>query len=90
MPAKVTLNPLPAFKGKNVIAIGSADVAIEPPAAIQVATAGNLTYVTLRGDELTENTLAAGDDIVGPGGGLVLVREIKGTSTVTSVVAGYF
>ena len=80
--------PLPAYRGKRTVTVAADDITFDPPVTVQAASTGNLTYVDSAGNEQTESGLSAGDNIVGPGSGLVYVRTIRGSSTVTSVVIG--
>ena len=83
--------PMPAFRGLLTQAVGSEDIDFpRGPVAIRALTVGNLVVVDSLGTELSFNGLSVGDDIAGPGGALVLVKTIRGSSTVTSVQVGVF
>ena len=80
--------PLGPLRDKRLLTVGSADIDLGGGAIVQVVTAGNLTYVTLEGEsQQTESSLSAGD-FVNVAGVPVVLREIKGTSTVTEVIIG--
>ena len=79
---------LSGYRGVRTVAIGAVDVEFDVPVTVRVVTAGNLIYEDALGREHTLNGLAVGADVVGPGDGLVFVRKILGTSTVTSVLIG--
>ena len=81
---------LPAFRGIYTQAIATDDVVFAAPVALQAISTGNLVVVCDSGHEYTATIGTAGDSLVGPGGGLVLVKTIKGSSTVTSVIVGVF
>ena len=85
--------PIGPYKDKRVVAIGAADFVLESGFTCQAAAAGNIQYRTLKGEQdTTENGLAVGDTITGPGGIPVVLRAIRGTgggtTTVASVVIG--
>ena len=79
---------LNGYRGIRTVAVGNDDIEFEFPVTVRVATTGNLTYVDALGGEHTLTGLAAGADVVGPGDGLVMVRIIRGSSSVTSVIVG--
>lgn len=80
--------PPVGYRAAPVVTVGTVDINFDPPRSVQAATAGDLTYVDSLGDEHTINGMAVGDNVAGPGGGLVLVSIIRGASTVTSVLTG--
>ena len=81
--------PVGPYRDKRTVAIGSDDFTLEFGFTCQVASTGNLTYRTLEGEaDQTESSLAVGDTITGPGGIPVLLRAVRGSSTVTSIVIG--
>ena len=82
--------PMPAFRGLRTQAVGSDDVVFERPVAIRALDAGNLVVVDALGTQHAFNGLSAGDSLTGPGGALVLVKTIRGASTVASVQVGIF
>lgn len=90
VPALQGLNdPIGPYRDKRIVAIGADDYVHEAGFTCQVAAAGSLTYRTLHGtQDLTEAGLSVGDTISGPGGIPVLLKAIRGSSTVTSVVIG--
>lgn len=80
--------PLGPLRDKRVITVGSDDVLFPLGAIVQAGTTGDLVYITLEGSvELTE-TIATVGDFIGVAGIPVLIKEVKGTSTVTSIVVG--
>lgn len=83
-------SPLPAYRGLETVAVAVADITFTPSRIVRVLTAGNLSYEDSLGERHDLTGLTANTDITGPGGGLVLVRKIFGTSTVTSVQTGIF
>ena len=84
--------PLGPLRDKVTVTIGSADVEFPDGVIVQInlpAAAGTLVYRTLEGeDDQTEAGLAQGDSI-NVAGVPVVIKTIKGSSTVTSVVVGY-
>lgn len=81
--------PLGPYRDKRVVAIAADDFELESGFTCQVSSAGDITYRTLFGDvDLTENGLAAGDTIVGPGGVPVMIRVVRGSSSITGIVIG--
>lgn len=92
MPKQIDANRLdgflPFYRGIETRAVADADIVFDKPVTLRAATAGDLIYVDMQGNQHTLNGLSAGDDVVGPGDNLVGVIEIKGASTVTSVVIG--
>ena len=80
--------PIGPVKDKLTIPIGTQDFEIPKGFICQVATAGNLTYRTLDGrSDQTETGLSVGD-IINVADIPVVLRVIRGSSTVTSVVIG--
>ena len=79
---------LHAYRGIQTVAVGAQDVVFDAPVTVRAATTGNLIFEDALGRQHTLNGVAVGDDVVGPGGGLVLVRRILGASTVSSVLVG--
>ena len=79
---------LPAFRGLRTVAVATDDIRFPAPVTVRAVSAGNLDVVDSLGREHSFDGLSAGDSVTGPGGGLVLITEIKGTSTVTSVQIG--
>lgn len=81
--------PIGPYRDKRAVAIGTEDFELESGFTCQVSTAGSLTYRTLTGEaDQTENGLAVGDTITGPGGVPVVLRTVRGSSTVTGIVIG--
>lgn len=81
--------PLGPYRDKRIIDISAADFVHEEGFTCQVATAGDLAYRTLHGAaDLTEKALAIGDTVAGPGGIPVILRAVRTSSTVTSIVVG--
>ena len=81
-------SPLPAYRGLQRVTVGSADIVFDYPVTCRAAAAGNLDVTDSLGSNFDFDGLSAGDDIVGPGDGLLLIRAIRGSSTVTSVIVG--
>lgn len=81
--------PLGPYRDKRTVTIAADDFELPAGFTCQVGSAGNITYRTLEGSEdQTETGLAIGDSIVGPGGIPVVLRAVRGSSTVTSIVIG--
>ena len=81
--------PLGPYRDKRTVDITTDDFVRPAGFTCQAATAGNLTYRTLHGQaDQTENNLAIGDTITGPGGIPVVLSAVRSSSTVTSVVVG--
>lgn len=81
--------PVGPYRDKKSVAIGADDFELETGFTCQVSTAGSITYRTLFGDaDQTEAGLQAGASIVGPGGVPVLLKAVRGSSTVTGIVIG--
>ena len=81
-------SPLGPLRDKRTVTVGADDLEFPSGVIVQVATAGNLTYRTLVGTaDQTESGLAIGDTI-NVASIPVVIRAIRGTSTVTSVVVG--
>ena len=81
-------SPLGPLRDKRTITVAAADLEFPSGVIVQVATAGNLTYRTLVGvADQTETGLAA-NAVISVGNIPVIIRTIKGSSTVTSVVIG--
>ena len=76
------------YRSVRVVTIGSADITFDSPVTVRAASAGNLDITDSSGHTSDFDGLSAGDDIVGPGDGLVFVKTIRGTSTVTSAIVG--
>ena len=86
-------SPLPAYRGTRTVAVGADAVEVEGhgPFTVRVNSAGVLHFVDATGHSDSRSGLSEGDDIVGPGDGLVYVRRILGSgdgTTVTSVMLG--
>ena len=81
-------DPLPGYRGLQDIAIGTEDVVLATPRFVRVLSAGDLIYVDSLGEEHTLAGMSPGDDVVGPIGGAVYVKTIRGSSTVSSVQLG--
>ena len=80
--------PVGPPRDKQVITIGTADFELEFGFICQVNSAGDIDYRTLEGEsDLSETGLSSGD-IINVCGIPVLLRAIRGTSTVTSVIIG--
>ena len=78
------------YRDIQTIAIASDDFTFGGGFTVQAGTAGDITYRAINGDEdATVTGLAAGDTITGPGGIPVLCVAVRGSSTVTSIVAGF-
>ena len=75
----------PCFRGEEEFQIGDDDVTFPQPRAVQALTTGNLVFVDSLGVEHTRTNMAAGDNVDGIGGGLLAVKTVRGSSTVTSV-----
>ena len=81
--------PVGPYRDKRVIDISSDDYENAAGFTCQVATAGNLTYLTLHGEsDQAESGLSAGEVIAGPGGVPVVLRAVRSSSTVTRIVVG--
>ena len=81
-------DPLGPPRDKRIIAIGTEDFVLDTGFICQVATVGNLTYRTLTGAaDQTEASLAVGD-VIAVCGIPVVLRAVRGSSTVTSIVIG--
>ena len=80
--------PIGPLRDKYVRAVGADDIDLSEHGGVvvQANAAGDLTYVTLEGTEQTE-TLVAGA-VVNAAGIPVLIKEIKGSSTLNSVIIG--
>ncbi|MCY4318378.1 MAG: hypothetical protein OXE76_04140 [Alphaproteobacteria bacterium] len=83
-------HPVGPYRDARTVAVGGAeDFVLDSGFTCQVETAGDLVYRTLLGTEdQTVRGLAVGDTITGPGGIPVVLRAIRASSTVTSVVIG--
>ena len=81
-------SPWPLFRGVRTITVGNDDIDLEPPGAVRAVTSGNLDIIDSLGVRSDFDSMLVGDDIVGPGSGLVAVSRILGSSTVTSVQIG--
>lgn len=80
-----TVGPL---RDKYTVDISTNDFELATGFICQVATAGNLTYQTLAGNaDQSENSLAIGTAI-NVGGIPVILKAVRATSTVTSIVIG--
>ena len=80
--------PVGPPRDKLVITIGSADYELPQGFICQVNSAGDIDYRTLEGEsDLSETGLSSGD-IINVCGIPVLLRVIRGTSTITSVIIG--
>lgn len=81
--------PFGFCRNKHTVMIGASDFDHATGFTCQVAAAGDLTYRALEGEQdVTETGLSAADVITGPGDIPVVLKSIRGTSTVTSVVIG--
>ena len=80
--------PVGPLKSKLVVAVGNDDLSYPSGIIVQVATAGDITYRPLDSNEDLTETVARGDTI-GVGGIPVLIKIIRGSSTITSVVLGF-
>lgn len=81
--------PIGPYRDKRVVAIGADDFTLDTGFTCQAAAAGDISYRTLFGEEdQTEAGLAVGDTIAGPGGIPVVLRTVRGSSTVASIVIG--
>ena len=81
-------SPLGPLRDKRVVAIGTVDYELDTGFICQVATVGDLTYRTLDGSaDLTETGLAVGA-VISAAGIPVVLRAVRGSSTVTSIVIG--
>ena len=79
---------LNGYRGIRTVAVAAEDITFDEPVTVRAATAGSLVVVDMLGNQHTFNSLTAGQDLVGPGDGLLFVTEIKGASSVTSVIVG--
>ena len=80
--------PVGPPRDKQVITIGTDDFELEFGFICQVNSGGDIDYRTLEGEsDLSETGLSSGD-IINVCGIPVLLRAIRGTSTVTSVIIG--
>ena len=74
----------------RTVTIGADDYVFGGGFTVQAVTAGDITFRCLGDTEdQTITGLAAGDTITGPGGIPVVLEAVRGTSTVTSIVAGF-
>lgn len=81
--------PIGPYRDKRVVAIGDDDFVLDTGFTCQAATAGDLTYRTLIGEADQEETnLAVGDTITGPSDIPVVLKAVRGSSSVTSIVIG--
>ena len=81
-------SPLGPLRDKLVVAIATDDYELDTGFICQVATVGDLTYRTLDGSaDLTETGLAVGA-VISAAGIPVVLRAVRGSSTVTSIVIG--
>lgn len=81
-------SPLGPLRDKFSVTIATDDYEREEGFICQVGTAGDLTYRTLHGEQdQTETGLAAGASI-NVANVPVVLRAVRGTSTVTSIVVG--
>ena len=83
--------PSVGYRGLETVTIGADDVTFPSPRTVRIvapASGGNLVFIDSLGREHTLNGVSAGADAVGPGDGLVYVRTIRGSSTVTRVLTG--
>ena len=80
-------SPLGPLRDKRTVTIAATDIEFPSGVIVQAATAGDLAYRTLVGTLDATETLAIGDSI-NVAGIPVVLRVIRGTSTVTSVVVG--
>ena len=80
--------PLGPLRDKYVVDISADDYVDEDGFMCQAVGAGSLTYLTLSGDdEQTENGLQAGD-IIQACGIPVLMRRVRASAGVRSIVVG--
>ena len=81
--------PIGPLRDKHTVDISANDFVHEAGFICQAATAGDLTYQTLTGEvDQTEAGLAIGDTVSGPGGIPVLLKAVRASSTVTSIIVG--
>ena len=81
-------DPLGPLRDKRIITIGTDDFELDRGFICQAGTTGDLTYRTLDGEaDLTETIATAGDSI-NVAGIPVVLRAVRGSSTVTSIVIG--
>ena len=80
-------SPLGPLRDKFTETIGAADYELESGFICQAATAGSLIYRTLEGSADQTETVAVGA-VIGVGNVPVVLRAVRGTSSVTSIVVG--
>ena len=80
--------PVGPLRDRLVETIGTDDYELESGFICQVNSAGSLTYRTLAGiSDLTQSGLVIGD-IINVANIPVLLRVVRGSSTVTSIIVG--
>ena len=80
--------PVGPLRDKYSVTVGTDDIEIPQGFICQVGTAGDITYRTLAGSvDQVETALTAGTTI-GIGNHPVLLRIVRGSSTVTSIIVG--
>ena len=80
--------PVGPLRDKFTETIAADDYVLPQGFLCQVGSAGNITYRTISGDvDQTEDGLTAGD-IIGVGNHPVLLRAVRGSSTITSIIVG--
>ena len=79
---------LPGYRGLEEFTIGADDIELPEPRLVRTLSAGRLDYTDSEGRDQQTGTLSVGDDVVGPGGQLVYVQTLKGSSSVTRIQTG--
>ena len=81
----------PAYRGQEeMIVTPGTPIVFPQPRTVRAFAAGIIVYRDSLGGEGRTSALAAGDDVVGPGDGLVLISEILAATTVTRIQTGRF
>ena len=80
--------PRGPLRDKRTITIGTDDFELETGFICQAATTGDLIYRTLIGDADQTETIATAGDSITVSGIPVVLRAVRGASTVTSIVIG--
>ena len=80
--------PLGPLRDKRVITIGTDDFELDTGFICQAGTTGDLTYQTLEGAADQTETIATAGDSINVAGIPVVLRAVRGSSTVTSIVIG--
>ena len=81
----------PAYRGQaQMVVTPGTPIEFPEPRTVRALTAGVIAYRDSLGGEDVTGALSPGDDIVGPGDGLVLISAILAATTVTRIQTGRF